>query len=88
MSFYDEARNVPRDAGAIERHAWNGADLPSAWILLLAVAIVFGLFYLGTQFVPARTADTNAGPSMTQPVSPVPSPNTPEETRPTQAPIR
>jgi hypothetical protein len=91
MVFYDNSRNVPRDPSAIERHAWNGDGVPSTVFLLLVVAIVLGLFYLGTQFV-SRVADKNAGPAITQPVIDPTAPPTPttqhEETRPTQAPIR
>jgi hypothetical protein len=65
----------------------------------LSVIIVFlvGIFVFGTSYVvskprPTQVADTNAGPSMVQPVSPTTLPSHAplqnEETRPTQAPIR
>jgi hypothetical protein len=58
-------------------------------VLIVAVA-AFGASFVGPTSTPAQVADINTGPSMTQPIIPVPPQTTlqNEETRPTQAPIR
>lgn len=55
-------------------------------VLIVAVA-AFGASFVGSTSTPARVADINAGPSMTQPINPQTTLQN-EETRPTQAPIR
>ena len=64
-------------------------------LLSLIIVLIVGIAAFGASYVlskprPTQLADRNSAPSMTQPVSPVPSQTIlqNEETRPTQAPIR
>jgi len=76
---------LPPDPSAIEGHVWSREDfIPPAWVLLLVVAVVFGLFYLA---VAARFADTTVVASGAARLI-APPIVIGEDARPTQAPIR
>ena len=85
MAFYTDYRSLPHNPTSTEQHVRRKEGfLPPAWVLLLVVSIVFGLFYLA---VAAKFADNTA--VLMRAVTPIsPAIVIGEETRPTQAPIR
>ena len=82
---FNSPRALPRDPSAIEGHVWSKEDfIPPAWVLLLVVAVVFGLFYLA---VAARFADSTVVVSGVARLI-APPIVIGEDTRPTQVPIQ
>ena len=82
MAFYTDYRSLPHNPTSIEQHVRG--FLPHAWVLLLVVTGVFGLFYLA---VAAKFADGTA--VLTRAVAPIsPAIVIGQGTRHTQAPIR